>query len=44
MKHWPGFEPFEEAGDSGKFLALWPSVAPDETRLRERTLRRSRGR
>jgi protein TonB len=30
MKHWPGFEPFEEAGDSGKFLALWPSVAPDE--------------
>jgi protein TonB len=30
MKHWPSFEPFEEAGDCDKFLALWPSVAPDE--------------
>jgi protein TonB len=34
MKHWPSFEPFEEARESGKFLALWPSVeedAPEET-------------
>jgi protein TonB len=30
MKHWPSFEPFEEAVDSDKFLTLWPSVAPDE--------------
>jgi protein TonB len=30
MKHWPIFEPFEEAADTGRFLALWPSVAADE--------------
>jgi len=33
MKHWPSFEPFEEARDSGKFLALWPSVAADEPEM-----------
>ena len=30
MNHWPGFEPFESAGESGRFLALWSSVVPDE--------------
>ncbi|MDN5927416.1 MAG: TonB family protein [Hyphomicrobiales bacterium] len=30
MKHWPSFEPFEEARDSGEFLALWPSIIAGE--------------
>src|SRR5690606_3708728 len=30
MKHWPSFEPSEEAEDSDGLLALWPSVASDE--------------
>ncbi|WP_311028023.1 TonB family protein [Mesorhizobium koreense] len=30
MKHWPSFEPFEEAADSSSFLALWPSIVADE--------------
>jgi protein TonB len=33
MKHWPSFEPFEEARDGGKFLALWPSIAADEPEM-----------
>jgi protein TonB len=38
MKHWPSFEPFEEAGDSGKFLALWPSVMPEEPKKASSTI------
>jgi protein TonB len=30
MNHWPSFEPFGSAGESGRFLALWSSVVPDE--------------
>jgi protein TonB len=30
MKHWPSFQPFEEAGDGGKFLALWPSAVAND--------------
>lgn len=30
MKHWPIFEPFEEAADTGRFLALWPSIVAAE--------------
>jgi protein TonB len=30
MKHWPSFEPSGEAGESGRFLALWPSIIPNE--------------
>jgi len=30
MKHWPIFEPFEEAADTGRFLALWPSIIAAE--------------
>ena len=30
MNHWPSFEPFESAGESGRFVALWSSVVPDE--------------
>jgi protein TonB len=30
MNHWPIFEPFESAGESGGLLALWPSVTASE--------------